>query len=111
MEVAEPPDPRREKLIPVVAYAVERRIAHGEPDYWDHASRLELAVLGQDEATAASALGDALAAMREPWEPETTAKNLGLIREARAARGLELAWADAAEQALRQRADVARPEK
>ena len=104
MEVAEPPDPRREKLIPVVAYAVERRIARGEPDYWDHASRLELAVLGQDEATATTALTDALAAIREVWEPETTAKNLGLIREARAARGVELAWADEVEQALRQQA-------
>ncbi|MGZ4314458.1 MAG: TRAFs-binding domain-containing protein [Gaiellaceae bacterium] len=107
MEVAEPPDPRREKLIPVVAYAVERRIARGEPDYWDHASRLELAVLGQDEATATTALTDALAAMREVWEPETTAKNLGLIRETRAARGLDLAWADEAEQALLQRAKAA----
>jgi hypothetical protein len=109
MEVAEPPDPRREKILPVVAYAVERRFAHGEPDYWDHASRLELAALDQDEAAAASALADALAAMREVWEPETTAKNLGLIREARAARGFELTWADAAEKALLERAEAARP--
>ena len=27
MELREPPDPRRERLLPVVAYAVERRIA------------------------------------------------------------------------------------
>ena len=38
MEVADPPDPRREEILPVVRYAVERRIATGEPDYWDHAT-------------------------------------------------------------------------
>ena len=43
MELAEPPDPRREKVLPVVAYAVERRIAAEKPDYWDYATCLELA--------------------------------------------------------------------
>ena len=32
MEIKEPPDPERKELIPVVAYAVERRIASGQPD-------------------------------------------------------------------------------
>ena len=32
-------------------------------------------------------LAAALAAVREVWEPETTALNLGFIREARARRG------------------------
>ena len=45
MEIKDPPDPRREALIPVVRYAVERRVAAGRPDYWDHATLLELAVL------------------------------------------------------------------
>ena len=49
MELKEPPDPRRGQLIPVVTYAVERRIATGKPDYWDHATLLELDVLGKDE--------------------------------------------------------------
>src|SRR3989304_5455670 len=31
MELKEPPDPRRERLIPVVAYAVGRRIAAAKP--------------------------------------------------------------------------------
>ena len=44
MEIKELPDPRCIKLIPVVEYAVERRIATGKPDYWDYATRLELAV-------------------------------------------------------------------
>jgi hypothetical protein len=100
MELAEPPDPRRIALIPVVAYAVERRIAAGQPDYWDYATRLELAVLARDEPGAVAALGDALAILRERWEAETTARNLRLIREARAARGESVAWADAIEREL-----------
>jgi hypothetical protein len=104
MELKEPPDPRREQLIPVVSYAVERRIAAGKPDYWDYATRLELAVLGKDESKATAALSDALAAVRETWEPETTARNLRLIREARARRGDVLPWAQQIEEDLDRRA-------
>jgi hypothetical protein len=100
MELKEPPDPRRAALVPVVRYAVERRIAAGRPDYWDHATLLELAVLGRDEAGAAAALADALANVREPWEPETTARNLRLIREARGRRNERVPWASNAEDAL-----------
>ena len=87
MEIREPPDPRRAEILPVVRYAVERKIAAGKPDYWDYATRLELAVLACDEAQASQALSDALANVREPWEPETTLRNLRLIREARERRG------------------------
>jgi hypothetical protein len=87
MELATPVDTRQAGLLPVVRYAVERRISGKAPDYWDHATRLELAVLAGDSTTATVALADALAARRERWEPETTARNLRLIREARAARG------------------------
>jgi hypothetical protein len=83
MELSEPPDPRRDALIPVVSYAVDRRIIAGKPDYWDHATRLELALLALDEKAARSGLGKALAAVREAFEPETTARNLRLIRECR----------------------------
>jgi hypothetical protein len=103
MELKEPPDSRREALIPVVRYAVERRIAAGKPDYWDHATLLELAVLAKDEPAAGAALADALASVRESWEPETTARNLRLIREARERRGEPAAWAAEVEAALRQR--------
>lgn len=104
MELKEPPDPGRGQLIPVVAYAVERRIAAGKPDYWDHATRLELAVLAKDGEKALAALGDALAAVRESWEPETTARNLRLIREARARRQEEVPWARQIEAELERRA-------
>jgi tetratricopeptide (TPR) repeat protein len=103
MELKAPPDRRRETLIPVVRYAVERRIAAGTPDYWDHATLLELAVLASDEEAAASALGDALANVREAWEAETTARNLRLIREARERRGQPLAWATGVEEELLRR--------
>jgi hypothetical protein len=104
MEIKDPPDPRREKLLPVVAYAVDRRIAQGQPDYWDHATRLELAVLAKKEPDASAALGDALACIRERWEPETTARNLRLIREARERRGEAVAWATPIERELERKA-------
>ena len=94
MELKEPPDPRRESLIPVVAYAVERRVAAGEADYWDHATRLELAVLGKKEQQAMDAASAALAVLRESWEAETTARNLRLIQEARQKRNETVPWAD-----------------
>jgi tetratricopeptide (TPR) repeat protein len=104
MELAEPPDARREQLVPVVRYSVERRVAAGKPDFWDHATLLELAVLARDEAGAKSALGKALACVRESWEPETTARNLRLIREAREPRGTAEPWAAEMERALEKRA-------
>jgi tetratricopeptide (TPR) repeat protein len=100
MELKDPPDPEREKLIPVVRYSVERRIAGGKADYWDWATLLELAVLARDEAGAGDALGQAQASIREPWEPETTVRNLRLIREARERRGDNVAWAKGVEDAL-----------
>ncbi len=111
MELREPPDARRLDLIPVVAYAVERRIASGAPDYWDYASRLELAVLAGKNELARQALKDALGHIREPWEPETTQRNIRLIREARERRRepvdlmpeIEEALATAAHPALAQR--------
>jgi MAP3K TRAFs-binding domain len=92
MELQDPPDDRRTQLIPMVSYAVERKIAAKQPDFWDYATRLELAVLANDREKAESALGDALANQREVWEPETTARNLRLISEARAKRGEEVFW-------------------
>jgi hypothetical protein len=37
-------------------------------------------------------LSDAVAVQRERWEATTTANNLRLIRDARAARGSEVGW-------------------
>jgi tetratricopeptide (TPR) repeat protein len=92
MELKEPPDPQREQLVPVVRYAVERRIGSGKPDYWDYATRLELAVLAEDKDGADQALAYALAASREAWERETTARNLRLISGARNRHQRESNW-------------------
>jgi tetratricopeptide (TPR) repeat protein len=100
MEIADPPDARRHELIPVVTYAVNRRIAAGQPDYWDYATLLELAVLAKDEPKARDAASDAFGVLREGWEAETTARNLRLIREARAQRSEEVTWAKEIEDAL-----------
>jgi hypothetical protein len=101
MEIIDPPDPRRDELLPVIAYTVERKIASGKPDYWDYATRLELAVLKKDEVLAKSALSDALASIRESFEPETTARNLKIICEARERHGESpLAWAKQIEERL-----------
>lgn len=106
MEVKDPPDPRREQLLPVVRFAVERQIAMGKPDYWDYATLLELAVLAKDEEKAAKALSDALAAVREVWEPETTARNLRLIREARERRQEPVEWEKGIETELQRNAEA-----
>jgi hypothetical protein len=102
MELRDPPDPERLKLIPVVRYSVERRISGNRADYWDWATLLELAVLAKDETGATSVLGNAEAAIRETWEPETTIRNLRLIREARDRRGDSVPWAKTIETALLQ---------
>lgn len=92
MECSDPPDPIRNELIPVVAYSVKRRLASKNPDYWDYATELEIAVLSENLEDAQNALGMAITLIREPWEPETTANNIRMIREAREGRGVECDW-------------------
>jgi tetratricopeptide (TPR) repeat protein len=100
MELREPPDLRRTRILPVVRYSVERKIAKGNSDYWDHATLLELAVIEMNEAEARDALQKALALVRETWEPKTTARNLRLLRETREARGTASPWMMEIEKAL-----------
>jgi tetratricopeptide (TPR) repeat protein len=105
MEIKEPPDPRRLKMIPVVEYAVERRIGAGKPDYWDYATRLELAVLAKDKELAVKSLSSALTLLRESWEAETTVRNLRLIRQAREFRQDIVQWYSQIEQRLETRSN------
>ena len=109
MELRDPPDPRRLEILPVVRYAVTRRIATSRPDYWDYATLLELEVLANDEGRAMTALGDSLAAVRETWEPETTANNLHLIISVRERRNELQPWLKDIESALLDRANSAVP--
>jgi hypothetical protein len=50
MEIREPGGEEQRALVPVVRYANRRCIESGAPDYWDHATRLELGVVGRDRA-------------------------------------------------------------
>jgi hypothetical protein len=92
MELAQPPDPMRTDLLPVVYYSAVRRIAAGTPNYWDHATLLELAVLSDDADAAFTHTSDALASVEEGWQPETTLRNLRLIQAARQERGDTADW-------------------
>jgi tetratricopeptide (TPR) repeat protein len=83
MTVQNPANPEIAKLAPVVLYAAERRVAVREGDYWDHATILEMSVVGNDWDRARIALGDAVAALRETWEAQSTADNLAMIVTAR----------------------------
>jgi tetratricopeptide (TPR) repeat protein len=85
---------RKSELLPVVRFAVSLRLGGAKPRYWDYATHLELDVLDNNEAEAFQFLSDALANVREPWEPATTANNLALIREGRRRRHIEQAWLD-----------------
>jgi tetratricopeptide (TPR) repeat protein len=85
---------RKAEILPVVRFACLQRLRTTRPDYWDHATLLELAILDSDPEAAQQHLGDALASVREPWEPKTTANNLRLIRAARQDRDVQEPWLD-----------------
>lgn len=103
MEMMPKPDPRQAEILPVVRYAASRKAAKNA-DYWDHATLLELAVLARDVDDANEKLGDALMVARASWEIETTARNLGLIREMRESRGEDAAWIKQLEETIKERA-------
>jgi hypothetical protein len=104
MEMQDEPDPRQAEILPVVRYAAAQK-ARLSADYWDHATLLELAVIGRDLKDAVKKLGKTLASARPaaPWETETTERNLRLIRELRTARGEDAAWIAEIEKALAQK--------
>lgn len=94
----------KRRLLPVVRFAVEQRLAATVPDYWDHATMLELAVLNDEREQALDHLADAVSVMRETWEAGTTANNLRMIERARRARGEDTSWLAGVIQELEARA-------
>lgn len=106
MEMLPKPDPRQAEILPVVRYSTLRK-AGKTPDYWDHATLLELAVLARDAEGAGESLDDALAVLPQPqpWQLKSTAGNLKDIREAREARGEDTTWLKRIEDALLSRAN------
>jgi tetratricopeptide (TPR) repeat protein len=79
MYIQNPDDPEIAEFEPVVEYALERKM---DSDYWDYATKLELAILRGDRAAAEISFENALARLREVWEAETTLNNIQLITEA-----------------------------
>jgi tetratricopeptide (TPR) repeat protein len=99
MELLDKSDPAQADILPVVRYAALQRVK-AKGDYWDHATLLELAVLARNTEEAQEYCGTALAGLREVWEPETTARNLRLIREARSAKDEDCTWIKEIEETL-----------
>lgn len=73
---------RIQELQPVVLFASARRGGLASSDYWDVATVLELAVIGEDRALADQALGKIELLGPQDWERETTARNVRLLAEA-----------------------------
>ena len=111
MELAQPPDPTREQLLPVVHYSALRRIEGGTPNYWDHATLLELEVLRNNEDAAYAHTADAVASAEEDWQPGTTLRNLRLIYEARQERDEETGWLMPIMEALANKAAELKPKE
>ena len=103
MEIKRKPDPRRLELIPIVKYSVERKIAKGKPDYWDYATLLELSILAKDKDASFNYLAKALSLLREPWEADTTLRNLRTIREAREKRNEQVPWTKKTEEDIQKK--------
>ena len=66
----------------MVSFAVGQRLISRTPDYWDCATRLEIAVLENDT----------LASDAEKWAYETTANNLKMIERSRKQRSEDTSW-------------------
>ena len=76
------------RLLPLVSFAVERRGGASSGNYWDLATVLELACIGDDWATANQVLPKVILAATNSFETATTLANLRLLKKAleRAAR-------------------------
>jgi hypothetical protein len=94
-------DSRIPRLFAKLTTLVTERLSSTNADYFDHATLLELSVLSKDRDAAYRSLEGALSSVREPWEPETTAHNLALLRMARDRRHERVEWARPIEARLR----------
>jgi hypothetical protein len=102
MEMLDKPDPKQAEILPVVRYAATQK-ARRSADYWDYATLLELAVVGRDIEDVQQQLGEVLAIVNDdtpPWQLKTTADQLAMIREGRAARGEDTGWLQDVENTL-----------
>ncbi len=74
------------EYLPIVSFAVKRKLESTPPDYWDKATQAELSVLAKDYETATADLTEAITLIpdKELWMLETTLNNFELILAARA---------------------------
>ena len=82
------------RLLPLVSFAVERRGGANSSDYWDLATVLELACIGDDWATANRVLPKMILAATNSFETATTLGNLRLLKQALERGGREVAKLD-----------------
>src|SRR5438874_11975048 len=79
-----------ERLVPLVSFAVARRGGASSSDYWDLATLLELACVGEDWATANRVLPKAILAATHSFKTATTIGNLRLLKQGRERAGREV---------------------
>lgn len=91
-----PDQPEFHRLLPVVRYAVQRRIESGAGDYWDLASMVELCAHADDEPGAGEYAGECMALGAPDWQVQTTIRNLNILRTSRVVRGRSTDAIDAA---------------
>ena len=82
------------RLLPLVSFAVERRGGASSSNYWDLATVLELACIGDDWATANRVLPKVILAAINSFETATTLGNLHLLKQARERTAREVAKLD-----------------
>ncbi len=83
-----------ERLLPLVNFAVARRGGASSSDYWDLATVLELACIGEDWATASRVIPKAILAATHSFKTATTIGNLRLLKQARERAGREVTELD-----------------
>jgi tetratricopeptide (TPR) repeat protein len=79
------------RLLPLVSFAVERRGGASSGNYWDLATVLELACIGDDWATANRVIPKVILAATNSFETATTLGNLRLLKQARERTAREVA--------------------
>lgn len=72
---------RLRELIPVVRFAVKRKLERKKPEYWDYATLMELAVIENNDKAAIEYFKKALSCPIESWMFDTTLNNLELLQQ------------------------------
>jgi hypothetical protein len=91
----------RNRLLPVVRFAAERKLRGDNHSYWDDATILELAVHAGDTGAAEDAMDDVLSSSEENWQLDSTADNLQIVADMRTSRGENVSWITALVDRLR----------